>query len=286
MVSRLAAGIACTFCATAATLPVTDEAIRLQTLAAIFPGTMVTVAVDRAIDSSHRSADPRRLVTFPDALAKEKVYRVTGAPANEVERCAAAGKSTGQREARLRVYAWPPNGKDGVLLAVVQYAFQGPDPDSSCASIALIVRLLLAGQRLEVAERFLLDTGKHEGLQNVQLVDLSGDGIDELVVESDFGEKDASGSTIQIFDLSHGKLEQVLEHASRMYAKVMGEELYKQELDIPRTLKTQGKQFCFTRTVYGEEGKWYPSPKVTRPCYDRGRGVDAEENQKRQEHLK
>jgi hypothetical protein len=25
---------------------------------------------------------------------------------------------------------------------------------------------------------------------------------------------------------------------------------------------------------------------VTRPCYDRGRGVDAEENQKRQEHLK
>src|SRR5260370_30199405 len=177
MVGRVIAGIACAFChcyAAAAALPVTDEAIRLQTLAAILPGTMVTVAVDRAIDSSHRSADARRLVAFPDALTKEKVYRVTGAPANEVERCAAAGKSTGQREARLRVYAWPPNGKDGVLLAVVQYAFQGPDPDSSCASIAVLVRLVTAGQKPEGADRFLLDTAKHEGLQNVPLVGLTG----------------------------------------------------------------------------------------------------------------
>src|SRR5207245_1985161 len=117
-----------------------------------------------------------RRVAFPDAFAKEKVYRGTGAPANEVERCAAAGKSTGQREARLRVYPWPPHGKDGVLLALVQYAFQGPDPDSSCSSIAMLVRLAPAGQKLETAERFLLDTGKHEGLQNVQLVDLTGDG--------------------------------------------------------------------------------------------------------------
>src|SRR5260370_26207336 len=233
MVGRVIAGSACAFCpcyADAATMPMTDEAIRLQALAGILPGRMVSVEVDREIDSSHRSADPRRLVAFPDALAKEKVYRVTGAPANEVERCAAAGKSTGQREARLRVYPWPPNGKDGVLLAVVQYAFQGPDPDSSCASIAVLVRLVTAGQKLEVAERFLLDTAKHEGLQNVQLVDLTGDGVEDLVVESDFGEKDASGATIQIFELSHGKLEQVLEHASRMYAKEMGQELNKEAL--------------------------------------------------------
>jgi hypothetical protein len=89
-----------------------------------------------------------------------------------------------------------------------------------------------------------------------------------------------------IFDLSHGRLDQILEHASRMVSTVLGEEVYKQDLDVSRTLRMKGEQFCFTRTVYGEEGKWFPSPKVTKPCYVRGRGVSEEENRKRIEHLK
>jgi hypothetical protein len=222
---------------------------------------------------------------FPDALAKEKIYRVTNAPANEIERCAAAGKPLGQREVRFRLYGWPGRNVSE-LVGVFQYAFTGREPDWSCASVGLIVRLVRTGEKLEVTERFLLDAQKHESLHNVQLVDINGDGSQELIVESDFGEPQSNGSTILIFDLSQGRLDQVLEHASRMVSTVMGEEVYKQDLDVSRTLRMKGEQFCFTRTVYGEEGKWFPSPKVTRPCYARGRGVDADENRKRMEHLK
>ncbi len=289
MLRRLGAGILVALgagIALAATIPpVTDEPLRMEALTAVFPGAMITLAVDRALDLTRHSSDSHRAVVFPDAFAKEKIYRVTSAPANEIERCAAAGRPLGQREVRFRLYAWPHGGSVNEMLAVLQYAFTGPAPDWSCASVGLIVRLVREDGKLHVTQRFLLDAAKHEALQNVQLADLTGDGWQELVVESDFGDPQSNGSTILIFDLSNGRLGEVLEHASRMYATVMGEELYKQELDVSRTLRMKGEQFCFTRTVYGEEGKWFPSPKVTKPCYARGRGVDAEENRKRMEHL-
>jgi hypothetical protein len=285
MVKQLGAGIVFALAALAATPPITEENLRMEALVAVFPGAMITVAVDRTLDLTRRSSDSHRTLSFPDAFAKEKIYRVTSAPANEIERCVAAGKPLGQREVRFRLYPAPHGGVND-LIAILQYAFTGPEPDGSCASIGLIAHLIREGGKLQVAERFLLDPQKHESLQNVQLADLTGDGSQELIVESDFGEPQSNGSTILIFDLSQGRLDQVLEHASRMVSTVLGEEVYKQDLDVSRTLRMKGEQFCFTRTVYGEEAKWFPSPKVTRPCYARGRGVDADENRKRAEHLK
>lgn len=265
--------------------PITDESLRMEALAAVFPGAMITIAVDRALDLTHRSLEVSRTVIFPDALAKEKIYRVTSAPANEIERCAAAGKPIGQREVRFRLHGWPGRNVSE-LLGVFQYAFTGREPDWSCASVGLIVRLVRNGEKLEVAERFLLDAQKHESLQNVQLVDLTGDGSAELIVESEVGDPHRIGSTILIFDLSQSRLEEIMEQVSRLHAKAPVAELYKQELDISRSQRMKGEQFCFTRTVYREDGAWFPNPKVTKPCYARGRGVNEEENRKRMEHLK
>ncbi len=268
----------------AATQPIADEQLRVDTLAQLFPGSMVTTAVDRDLDLSRRLGDAKHYVSYPDAFAKERIYRVTGAPANQIERCAASGRLRAEREIRMQMFAWPRRA--GEFVAVIQYAFPGRDPDWSCASIGLIAHVTVVADRPKITDRFLLDAQKHEALQNVMLTDLTGDGVEELIVESDSGDPQSTASIISIFDLRGEKLEQILEHASRMYAKMMGEELYKQELDISRSLKMKGEQFCFTRTVYVEDGKWYGQPKVTRPCYTKGRGVDAAEIGKRQELLK
>jgi len=285
MVKQLGAGILVALGALAATPPIIDESLRREALLAVFPGAMITVAVDRTLDLTHRSLEVSRTVVFPDALAREKIYRVTSAPANEIERCAAAAKQLGEREVRFRLYGWPGRNVSE-LLGVFQYAFAGHEPDWSCASVGLIVRLVRDGEKLQVTERFLLDAQKHESLHNVQLLDLTGDGSAELIVESEVGDPQRIGSAILIFDLSQGRLEEILEQVSRMHAKSPVAELYKQELDVSRSLRMKGEQFCFTRTVYREDGVWFPNPKVTKPCYARGRGVSEEENRKRMEHLK
>lgn len=97
--------------------------------------------------------------------------------------------------------------------------------------------------------------------QGIRLVDLTGDGRDELVVESDLGNDEAEASELHIFDLTQGRFDERLDMASRMSAPVMDQE--------------QGTQFCFVKTIYTEEGKWFAAPRVSKVCYPRGRGVEA-----------
>jgi hypothetical protein len=170
-------------------------------------------------------------------------------------------------------------------IAVLQYAFAGATPKPECISIGMLARVSRTDGKLTVAEQFVLSAEKHRAIQNIAFANLTGDGTEELIVESDVGGAEYDGSEIHIFNLGQGRFEEVLVHASRMSATVMGEELYKQELDTKRSVQTKGKQFCFRRTVYGEEGKWYPSPHVTQPCYPSGRGVDADANAQRAAQL-
>ncbi|HEV8147608.1 MAG TPA: hypothetical protein VGP79_14555, partial [Bryobacteraceae bacterium] len=79
MLKQLGAGIMFALGALAATPPITDEGLRMEALAAVFPGAMITVAVDRVLDLTRHSSDSHRTLLFPDVLAKEKIYRVTSA---------------------------------------------------------------------------------------------------------------------------------------------------------------------------------------------------------------
>src|SRR4051812_1079163 len=177
--------------AVAGTEPVTDEVLRTQALAAVFPGMQVAVVAGKAIDATWRPKNlSKNALTFPDVLALEKVYRVSGKPANEVERCAAA-KSGGTREARFRLYMWPGASTPGAdWLGIVQYKFTGVTPDFQCLSVPLLVHLKRTGAEWRITERFLLDTHGHVGIEGIQLVDLTGDGREELVVDSDAGEEE------------------------------------------------------------------------------------------------
>jgi hypothetical protein len=201
--------------------PITDETLRLQVLGVIFPGMIISPLAGRTIDSTRTLQDKHPLV-FPDALAAEKVYRVTGLPTIIVEACAAANGPPDRtfmvREVRLQPYPWPAG--EGELLAVLQYRFPDAKPSTNCTSIGLLVHLTGEGTKREVFEQLLLDPERHAGLQSVQMADLTGDGRPELVAV-----------------------------ASRASTRVKGRAQWTQTLDIPRTLDERGKRFCFMKTV-------------------------------------
>ncbi|MEO8130229.1 MAG: hypothetical protein ABI822_24210 [Bryobacteraceae bacterium] len=216
---------------------VTDETPRLQALAAAFPGRQISLVPGKTVDATWKPKNlTKNSLGFPDAMAHEKVYQVT-----------AVG------DVRLQLYKWPAAG----WLAVVQ-SHSGP-------------LLLHLAQDWKVKERVTLDAHGQSTFQGIRLVDLTGDGRDELVLESDFAEQDAVGSNMHIYDLTQGHFDELLDMASRMSASVMKDEQYLQVLDVPRSVKEKGKQYCFVKTM---EGKWFPAPRVSSVCYPRGRGVE------------
>ena len=221
---------------------------------------------------------------FPDAMVTEPVYRVTGTATDRVERCASENLATGSysqvRSVQLKLFHWP-NDKPGGMLAVLQYGFSGAGPALSCASIGLLAHI--APER-RVGAMYLLETMHHWSLQKVELIDLTGSGLEKLVIESDFGGAGSVGGTLQVFDLSYGRFEELLNTASRI--QYMDEEGFTQSLDYDRTLRLNGRHFCCAKTTLFEHGKWFRTSRVTYPCYDRGFGVDPEDVRARQEMLK
>lgn len=252
--------------------PITDETVRLQALDAIFPFMFISLQAGQTIDST-RTLQGQHPLVFPDALAAEKVYLVTGVPTSLIEDCASAHPLTNDmvREVRLQLYPWPVG--EGELLAVLQYRFPDAKPSTYCPSIGLLVHLIGEGAQREVLERLLLDSERHVTVQSIQMADLTGDGRPELIVESDSARENAVFSELHILDLSDGHFEALAGTVSRASVKAKRTEQWTQTLDIPRTLEQKGKRFCFVKTVYAEKSWLHPTPRETRVCYPRGQGV-------------
>jgi hypothetical protein len=240
--------------------PITDEALRMEALRAVFPGMQISATGKRV---NARERDWSSVIPFPDALAGEQVYRVAGKPQNEVERCNAdggIGRISSVREVALRLYAWPRLSTD--FVAVLQYAFAAALPTMPCSSIGLVAHIARRAGRLVAEDQFLLDSEHHWSIPGIELVDLTGDGIEELVVDSDFGGAYVSASKRYIFDLSRARLALRAEADSHVVRLEPG---HQQEftfvLDRARSRSYAGTKFCFINTVYR------PSPpRVTNVC--------------------
>jgi hypothetical protein len=275
----LAGCVEVAFCAAAiggeSAQAVNDEGLRLAVLHAVFPGKEISIDQGQKIVNVWPSASKPGEVSFPDALAGEGVYRVVGEASNAAERDASVdiitGKFSASRRVRFKLFRWPNEGDVG-LLGVFQYDFLGANPALSCPSVGLLVHLHGNAGKWEVHDAYLLQTSHHFSVQRIELLDLTGDGVHELVIESDFGGAGGGGSTLQVFGLTRGNLEELLNTNSRL--EYMDEEGYSQVLDIDRTLKAHGQQFCVLKETIFEKGKWFKKPIVTRPCYRRGEGVD------------
>jgi hypothetical protein len=123
-----------------------------------------------------------------------------------------------------------------------------------------------------VCDQYLLETAHHESLQRAELLDVAGDGVADLVVESNYGSAGMVSSSLQVFDLRRGRFEELLDVDSR--SQFSGQSSYTQVLDIERTRQSRARQFCFTKADLLLAGKPRQTPRVTTPCYEIGEGVD------------
>jgi hypothetical protein len=277
------------FCATAngsdRNQPVSDETLRLAALHVIFPRMEVSVDQGKRIDHSSQWRSAPDLFV-PDALKNEPVYRVIGKAQNQAEGEACADVVTGRRsdvrQVRFKLFRWPSENTAG-LLAVLQYDFADTNPAMSVLSIGLQVHLVRGNVQWDLRDQYLLETMHHSSLQRVELLDLTGDGVGELVIESNFGGAGTWGTSLQVFDLTHGRFNELLLTDSRL--EYMDQERYTKSLDVDRTLRSHGQRFCFTNTILLEEGKAFKPPRLESPCYERGEGVRDEDREFRKTML-
>jgi hypothetical protein len=260
--------------ALADTAPLADESLRMAALRAIFPGMQISLLEGKRIDVSWPE-EPRRLeLDSQDALAKENVYRVIGKATNEAEKQASAqlitGRSSSTRLIRFQVFHWPNSTG---LLAVLQYSFEDAVPSMACPSLGLVVQLANMNGAWEVRDRYLLETMHHFSLKTLRVLNLSGVGADNLVIESDFGGADTWGTNILVFNLGAG-LERIFETTSQISYKTS--DLFTQALDVPETIKRGGQEFCFTKTTTIETGVLLNPARISKVCYKPGEDADRE----------
>jgi hypothetical protein len=205
---------------------------------------------------------------------------------NQAETCAAQDARTAEvvskvRQVNLTLFDWP-DAQGSARIAVLQYEFKGASPPGACTSIGLLARLENVPNQWIVKERYLFDTVHHEAIPSSEMLDLTGDGIDDLVVESDWAGGGTAATEVKVFDLRRGHLSEIL--AQYCWFRDLDEE-YTQKLDLPRTLASRGARFCFAKSVTFENGRRLAQPKSSTPCYATGDIVDAEAKE-RNEMLK
>ena len=246
---------------------VSDEAPRLAALRTVFPRMQVSIDQGKRIDNSGPG--------WPDALAREAVYRVVGKATNEAERFASEDLPTDRfsetRQVRFQLFRWPTEDDAGFLVAL-QYDFLDVKPALGCPSIGLLVHVVKNAAGWTVHDKYLLETGHHSSLQRVELSDLTGHDANELVIESNFGGAGTAGSTLQVFDLSHGRFDEVFSTDSRLQA--FDEDWYTQVLDLRRTRENHSQRLCSLKTTLFENGKAFKPPRVSHPCFNRGLSID------------
>jgi hypothetical protein len=257
--------------------PISDETLRVAVLGTIFPGVGISVEPGTRVDDSWpmRQKPGELYLSFPDAMKNERVYRIFGHAMNPAERDASGSVIDNSfsdiRQVRLKLFRWPGEPDSG-LLAIMQYKFLDTNPPMSSPSLGILAHVVGKGRNARVTDEHLLETVHHGAIERIDVGDFDGDGVNELIIESDWGGAGTIGSSLLVFDLSHGGFEEILDTTSRL--QHAGEDWYTQVLDVDRTRQRRGAEFCFTKTVLFELGKVYQPARVTKTCYKRGDGVD------------
>lgn len=257
---------------------ITDESLRLAALGAIFPNAAIRAFPVPTTEYSGDGSVRNPALFFPDALKSDRGYKVVAPLIDRAERVGLETKLSriGNHLSAhvIRSCASWPGAKDWAagILVIAQYGFAGANPPGACTSIARIARVVRRDGQWRKSDDLVLETTHHTGLQRIQLVDLNGDGIDELVVESDMDGGGTLISNLVVFSLRNGRFEQWLNVPSRVEGP---DSEYAQTLDITRTGLEKARTFCFTKTVFAIDDKSLEKPRTTTPCYRRLTGRPA-----------
>jgi hypothetical protein len=115
------------------------------------------------------------------------------------------------------------------------------------------------------------------------MLDLTGDGVDELLAEADWGGAGMHVTELDVFELRRGHFANIV----AVYTSYEDlDDGYTQKLDLARTLQSRGRQFCFIMSQHREKDKALKIPKISRPCYMPGDGIEAGWASERNEMLK
>jgi hypothetical protein len=100
-------------------------------------------------------------------------------------------------------------------------------------------------------------------IRSFRLVDLDGDGVDEILVEADRTGVVYAGESTHIFTTYGSQLVQLAEVETLRLEPIHLKEIWlAREIDVDKTRQAGGKMLYFKTTVYGTETARYRTPRI------------------------
>ncbi|GAA0565987.1 hypothetical protein GCM10008942_12980 [Rhizomicrobium electricum] len=235
----------------------------VELLHAIFPHTTISLLANKHID---RSGNIDRF-KFRDALADSAVYRVDGAPNDDMEKCLASdllsddGHVRTRREVRLKVLPWPGTRAD--FLALIQYEFADGNPPGSCTALSRLFRLSSGGNGWKITATYQFETVHHGTVQRFAMIDDPTRPL--LTTITNEGGGGFYAATVSVFDLRVGSLKPVLQQP--VILRDIEGDSYNQEIDKDASHRKGDNYLCFTKHIFARNWRQNRHPQTSHPCY-------------------
>ena len=243
--------------------PVTDQTTKVEILKAAFPQAKVSLSGQKPLDWTPYPWPDNALT---DALAGEEEYEVV-ALADKFEQAWTTEMSDvpdlEHRERRVRIRVYKLRSEPLQYVALAHYQFVGIQTHALCCQ--WFARLFILTRKsgawtVHHTDASLLYQAKT--VRSFRLVDLDGDGREEILVEAEKSEATfRSTVSMSIFRTTRDqllKLATVDTLATNNAVHIQ----YSRELDVKKTRQAAGKAFYFRTIVYGTEDDQFPRPRV------------------------
>jgi hypothetical protein len=242
---------------------VTDEASKIEILKAAFPQAKVSVSQQKPLDWK---PDPWPDNDLTDALAGEEEYEVVKSAdkfeqAWTTEMADVPYMEHSERRVRIRAYKLRSEAQQYVVLA--HYQFVGIQDHVDCCE--WFARLFVLSRKNGLWTMHHTDASlmyRAKTVRSFRLVDLYGDGREEIVVEAEKAEATyRTRVTMSIFRITNDQLLQ-LASVDTLGTNNAVHTQYSRELDLTKTRQSAGRAFYFKTIVYGTEEEQFPTPRI------------------------
>jgi len=251
----------------------TNEGIRLRVLQTVFPGAAISVSTGPLEDLSLK-LDCCKELPLNDAFKDEHLYEIV-APATKAEEDPAGDVAEPEkplsttRLVRLQVYRQrSQDGREPLLVAIVNYWFRPANPPNCCQAIGKVLLLSANGDRL--LDSFDNMPNAFTMFTSITFLDIDGGGLEKLFLAADYSSPGEVGINLKVFDVSGLKIRPLLAIASASSWREKSVLAFDQQ----ETMAAKGKRFWFTKTVYDRNGTELQQPVITNISFPAGEGVD------------
>lgn len=243
---------------------VTDESTRIEVLKAAFPDAKVSPPKNKPLDWRPLPWPKHELT---DALRGEEEYTVVGTmdrfEQSWANICAEHGPNP-VRRLRMRVYdvRW---GQRKTYVALAQYVVFPEDSVARSRLLCAFARLFVLTRQVD--EWRVDHTGDSllwwgQAIPSFRLLDINGDGQEEVVVEAEGTTAHRRWITMTMFAVSDGRLHGIAEVETLSNIPDTFHVQYTLVLNVAKSRNAKGMAYYFTKTVYGTATKPLPNPRI------------------------